>query len=99
MKTTVLTKTALTLSLILGMGASVTASDIQYNTDGIMELPMFYVYADDEATQESAASVGADWTFEKSLDSEGRVEIEVDLPTGEIVKVYTPGISTALVES
>ena len=100
MKTQQLTKIALIISLIAGFTASVSASQIRIATDGIGELPTFYVYAsDEEGTLESTASIDGDWTFEKSLDNEGRVEIEVALPTGESVKVYTPGISTALVES
>lgn len=100
MKTKTLTKTAIFLALIMSITASVSASKIQYNTDGIMNLPTFYVYAsDEEGTQEATASTNGDWTFEKSLDSEGRVEIEVALPSGENVTVYTPGISTSLVKS
>ena len=100
MKTKILTKTSLILSLVIGFGASVSAAQIQYNTDGIMELPTFYIYASDqEASAEVASSEKADWTFKKSIDLEERVAVEIVLPNEERVEVYTPGISTAIAES
>ena len=101
MKNKILTKITLITSIIIGIGATVSASEIQYNTDGIMELPTFYVYASDEvASEEIASSDNAEWVFEKSLDLDAeRVAVEVILPNEELVRVYTPGISIALVES
>ena len=99
MKTKILTQTSLILSIIIGFGASVSASQIQYNTDGIMELPTFYVYADEEVSQEVASTDNADWTFKKSIDLDERVAVEVVLPNEERVQVFTPGISTSIAES
>ncbi len=101
MKNKILTKITLITSIIIGFGASVSASKVQYNTDGIMELPTFYIYASDEAaTEEPVLAEQADWVFQKSIDMDAApVAIEVVLPGEELVKVYTPAIVTALIES
>ena len=100
MKIKILTKSFLILSIIVGFVASVSASQIQNDGDGIMELPTFYVYASDEAASTEVASIeGADWTFKKSIDLDERVAVEILLPNEERVKVYTPGISTDIAES
>ena len=100
MKIQNLTKITLILSIIIGFGASVSASKVQYNTDGIMELPTFFIYASDEAaTDESVSTEQAEWVFQKSIDLEAApVAIEVVLPGEELVKVYTPALVTAIIE-
>lgn len=101
MKTQQLSKISLILSIIIGFGASVSAAQIQNSTDGIMELPTFYIYASDEkAGQEFASTEAVPWTFEKSLDLDAeRVAVEVLLPTEELVQVDTPAIVSELIES
>ncbi len=100
MKNKILTKITLIASIIIGFGASVSASKIQYNTDGIMELPTFYVYASEEdVSQEVVSSGDTNLIFKNSIDLEDRVAVEIILPNEERVQVYTPGISTSIAES
>jgi hypothetical protein len=98
MKMKMKSKLATTALIAALSGAAVTANAENENNDGIMELPVFYVYASDsEVTDSTMTTVQTDWKFEKSLDFQADpIYIVVEGPGDETYKVRTPGIRTSL---
>jgi hypothetical protein len=77
----------------------ISGTMISGNSDGIMELPVFHVYASDsESIESNAPMVNTNWKFKKSLDvqSESYV-VQVLGPEDTSHMITTPGIKVDLV--
>ena len=100
-------KTKVTTRLIAGLlfaalsSASLTADTGTAESDGIMQLPTFYVYASDSEIKENElAVVSTDWTFQKSLNFQSNLDvITIATPGNTTRTVSIPSIQTALVNT
>jgi hypothetical protein len=96
-------KYKLTLGVLIAALAttSLRADLVSAKTDGIMELPVFYVYASGEGEPaKTSISVNADWKFMKSLDFKSAPAlIAVEGLGDEKHVVSTPSIRTSLVST
>ena len=95
------TKLTLTLLTIALSSASLSGSLISGNADGVMQLPVFYVYAsEDEANELKGLAVNTEWKFEKSLDFDSEpVAVQILGPGDTVQNVDTPGIQIDLVKT
>lgn len=79
-------------------GASLSGDLVSTSSNGIMELPTFYVYASDSESGDINVLLPVDnWQYRKKLDAQLEpVVIQVMTPGDQIQSVLTPGISVSL---
>ena len=101
MKMNMKTKLTLALLSIVLSCTSLSGTLVSANSDGIMQLPVFFVYASDsDSTEVNDLKANTDWRFQKSLDFESKpVVIQVLGPSDTIHNVPTPSIRVSLVNA
>ncbi|MDA9764971.1 hypothetical protein N9C83_06365 [Opitutales bacterium] len=101
MKTKVMTN--LFMGLLIGglSSASFAAESKSAESDGIMQLPTFYVYASDSKPEDDTlAVINITWTFQKSLNFQSNLDIITIAAPGNTTKtVLVPSIQTSLVNA
>lgn len=101
MKTKVITN--LFMGLLIGglSSASFAAESKSAESDGIMQLPTFCVYASDSKPEDDTlAVINITWTFQKSLNFQSNLDIITIAAPGNTTKtVLVPSIQTSLVNA
>ncbi len=96
-------KLFLTLLIAALSSASLSGALISANSDGIMQFPVFHVYASDsdvEADESNVPKANTNWEFKKSLDFQSEPHlVQVEGPGETSLKVQTPNIKVYLVNA
>lgn len=101
MKTKIITQLIAGL-LIAALSSASLAADIKTaESDGVLQLPTFHVYASDSETKENELAVTSTaWTFQKSLNFQSDLDMITIVAPGNMTKtVSVPSIQTALVNT